>query len=621
MKHLRSNRYRVPHIRDPETGKLYPVIAGGADDDVEALLARMGSETDPLSDDELDELEEDLLDEFDEADGDDPDVERMKEVKGQIDAVRAERSRREQERAEKREEAEQLRQEVHPDDPDDEGDPEASDNPDDDEDVDPADEVDDDEGDDPDEVPDNVTDLPDPDVDPDEEPADETDPDADPESVAADGKKGKRPSRKGAARRTPASHRPRPKKKNSRLSIVASGDIPGFSAGSRLDSLEDVGEAFARKADAVMVPSARPGKIPVASFRIDYPDERYLTASAGARSNGEKIERVVGPEAMTASGGFCAPFEISYDLRVSASDRRPITQALPRFGADRGGVSLPTDPVLSDLGADAVSLWTNETDAEPGDSTKPCQRIECGTWTDFDVDALLKCLEVGNFEKRTFPENFEAFWELAGAAHARLAEQTLYDAMVAQSTAVSVGEVLGTYRAVLAGLYRAVAIYRARHRTVENATLRWIAPEWLLNNMAVDRLRQLPGDDVSLAKQSIISDIQAAGVEPIFSPDIEIDPFVDTQGDGPLIGWPTDVETLLYPEGRFLFLDSGTLDFGMEIRDSELNKTNDVQAFLETFEGLADRGGVESLALTFDICPDGSTAATVDTSAACASGS
>ncbi len=59
----------------------------------------------------------------------------------------------------------------------------------------------------------------------------------------------------------------------------------------------------------------------------------------------------------------------------------------------------------------------------------------------------------------------------------------------------------------------------------------------------------------------------------------------------------------LFPEGTFLFLDTGTLELGI-VRDSVLNATNDFEIFGETFENVAFIG-VESLAVSSAICDSG----------------
>ncbi len=58
-----------------------------------------------------------------------------------------------------------------------------------------------------------------------------------------------------------------------------------------------------------------------------------------------------------------------------------------------------------------------------------------------------------------------------------------------------------------------------------------------------------------------------------------------------------------------IFLDGGTLDLGL-VRDATLASTNDAVMFAESFESAA-KVGVESLAVTATVRPDGAVAGTV----------
>jgi hypothetical protein len=62
--------------------------------------------------------------------------------------------------------------------------------------------------------------------------------------------------------------------------------------------------------------------------------------------------------------------------------------------------------------------------------------------------------------------------------------------------------------------------------------------------------------------------------------------------------------------GSLLFVDGGTLDFGIDIRDTTLLATNDVQAFMETFEALAVVG-ISPLRIRNTVCVSGQASATV----------
>ena len=91
------------------------------------------------------------------------------------------------------------------------------------------------------------------------------------------------------------------------------------------------------------------------------------------------------------------------------------------------------------------------------------------------------------------------------------------------------------------------------------------------------------------------------------------------QGAGMLLPWPTIVQLYLFHEGAWMFLDGGELNLGM-VRDSTLNRTNDLQMFSESFEKVILRGH-ESLVITCDVCPSGATSATKDMSVLCLHGS
>jgi len=603
----------LPIVGHTKNGRPVYAIAGGADDDgAEELLARLGVDaTEPLEDAELDRLEETLEAAFDAADDEtDPDIDLMDQIAGQIRQVREERGSRDAARSERVARAAELRAEVNPaDEPvveepveepavkDDADEPVAAD----------------------------AVELV----------VDETDADApvaveEPVAVAASAS---RPTlRRAAARRTAAS-RPQARPATSHPMVVrAAGDVPGFSAGQEIRTLEDIGRAFAGKASALAGTRGVGGKVPIAQFALSYPEARTLVANAGVSQ--ERISAVVASitqDAIVASGGVCAPVDIDYSFQNVSDNRRPIRDALVRFGADRGGIKFTAPATLSDIGTDtdgtytaddatAVALWTETTDTTPGSNVKPCQTILCGTEVEEFVDAVTKCLKVGNFNKRTFPEQFAHFWALAGAAHARTAENILWDSIVTDSTAVTGGQVLGAFRDVIATAERAAVMMRNRHRAAVDAPIRFMAPEFLVNMMSIDLLRQIPGDSSWDKGRAFFEDqLRMRAINVTWSPDAGGQDFTATQGAGPLVGWPTTVETLMFFEGSHLFLDGGTLDFGMDIRDSTLNSTNDVQSFTETFEATAFRG-VESLEITMDICADGTTSGTVDI-APCVSGS
>ena len=115
MKHTTRRMSRRPlaarTITDTD-GRTFVVPAGGADDGdrLEELVARIGSESNPLTDEELAEAERLAVEAFNDADDDDdPDIEAMDELHGVVNSIREEQDVREEARSERRERAASLR--------------------------------------------------------------------------------------------------------------------------------------------------------------------------------------------------------------------------------------------------------------------------------------------------------------------------------------------------------------------------------------------------------------------------------------------------------------------------------------------------------------------------------
>ncbi len=383
--------------------------------------------------------------------------------------------------------------------------------------------------------------------------------------------------------------------------------------GQRFGDLKAVGEAMVKKWGSIGRAQGKSERIqfPVATFHAQYPEDRTLGNNAA--ENDEKIQAVTSLQAIVASGGLCAPLAPLYTQPNISDASRPVRDSLPAFQASRGGITWIPTLHLPDV-AGAITEWTAANDANPSSpSTKAFVTINCETASTSTIEAISTIFKFGNFGARTFPERMQTAIELGMAAHARVAELALLDAIDDASVAVTAAQNLGTTRDVLAVLDRAIAGYRYRNRTAREMPLRIIIPEWLDDNMRTDLARQAPGDSVSgssndrlaVADAQINSFYASRGVNVTRALDDTTTPSFNQQGVGDLNPWPTDVPIRLFHEGAHLFLDGGTLDLGV-VRDSTLNSTNDFEMFSETFEGAAFVG-VESLVITLGICPSGLT--------------
>jgi hypothetical protein len=407
----------------------------------------------------------------------------------------------------------------------------------------------------------------------------------------------------------PADRRPVAQASVAPVAITAGADIPGYTAGSAITDMSEVAQAMSKRLHTLRRVNGGDGEQHiVASITTQYPEDRTL--STDAESNWGKIQKVVGPEALVASGGHQAPFEVKYDIFGLGTAVRPVRDCLPRFQADRGGIRYIVPPVLSDY-ANAVGIWTaaNDSAETPSPSAKLSLTVTAASETTVATDAVTLQLQFGNLLTRAYPELIARHNELGLIQHAREAEGNLLTKIGDASTAVTSTSIIGVARDFLVQVGRAAAAYRSRHRLEADAPLRAIMPAWIKDAMAADLALSMPGDSLLNAYSEIDGLLASRGINVCYT--IDGSALTGSQGSGAMNEFTDTFIWYLFAEGTFLFLDGGTLDLGI-IRDSTLVGTNDYKMFVETFEGVA-KVGVESLKVTSTISVNGAAAALRDT--------
>jgi hypothetical protein len=408
----------------------------------------------------------------------------------------------------------------------------------------------------------------------------------------------------------PADRRPVAQASVASVAITAGADIPGYTAGSAITDMSEVAQAMSKRLHTLRRVNGGDGEQHiVASITTSFPEERTLTQDA--ESNWNKIQNVVGPEALVASGGHQAPFEVKYDIFGIGSAVRPIRDSLPRFQADRGGIRYIVPPVLSDY-PNAVGVWTaaNDSAETPSPSAKLSLSVTAASETTVATDAVTLQLQFGNLLTRAYPELIARHNELGLIQHAREAEGQILSRLTTLSTAVTTSSLIGMGRDYLVQLGRAAAAYRSRHRLEADAPLRVIAPAWIKDAMAADLTIAAPGDSTMSAYGEIDAYIASRGINMTWHLD-DSNMSGAQSGSAALNEFYDTFTWYIFAEGTFLFLDGGTLDLGI-IRDSTLVGTNDYKMFVETFENVA-LVGVESLQVTSTINVNGVAAALRDT--------
>jgi|GEM_PF-1543352 hypothetical protein len=410
------------------------------------------------------------------------------------------------------------------------------------------------------------------------------------------------------------------------VTITAGADIEGVGAGSVLPDLHAVAEAMSKRWNRIRNSSGGmrgSEEVVIASIHADYPEERTFRKD-DTDGNMAKLQAVVSPEAILASGGLCAPVAPYYNLMVIAEDLRPVASSLPTFAATRGGIKLIPPPHLGDLTASppspnpnnlgsAVGVETVSEDADGG--LKLCYDVGCASPIEYDVEIIWRCLQFSNLTARTFPEQVDAFVRLTMAKWASEAETVLLTNMVAASKQMTFAKTFGTARQLLSQIEHSVAYYRNVNRTDPALTIHVWLPAWALNAMRVDLIGTLAVGGLDNF------DVADAEIEGYFDNlHVAVTWYIDTptgagqtfdlavSGDA-MPDFPSTILSIVAAEGSFLHLDAGVLDLGL-IRDSITTAQNKFRQFGESFENVA-YVGVESLAITHTCCPDSTYAAAI----------
>lgn len=388
--------------------------------------------------------------------------------------------------------------------------------------------------------------------------------------------------------------------------IRAGGDIPGVTAGSTLEGMEDVVDAMTRKVNSMRGVGGDGEHIVVASFAYDEAASEERTLKPGdLNGNAKKIRDFLSePEALTreslVAAAWCAPRTPIYDVPTMGTTARPVRDALPSFNAERGGITWIAPPGLPDLDG-ATSLWrhdgsdwksysdvTGETETSPTE-TKPCLTIPCGPEKTADVDAIPVCFCFDNLSARAFPEWIRSNTELVLVGQARFAEQVLLNKMYAvAATGASCdgpATAVGAARDFILTVQTAAASKRWSLRIAPDAPLQLLAPAWVATAIAIDLGLQAPGDNSFPTSVSGVDGyFREFGVDPIWHMD-------DVPGSPAFTGcaFPATADWMLFPTGSFLRLDTGELNLGV-VRTKEDVQKNKYCEFTETFETVAYTG-------------------------------
>lgn len=449
-----------------------------------------------------------------------------------------------------------------------------------------------------------------------------------PEPVAASGAPsgaiGKMAKRSGTPKASPEAEGDDP----SRASLIASGAGGAFREGEKLTDRYALAEGMAKILRAARKSGRNTGDILVASAEWTYPPDRVLESGPEAEislKDSKLMDAITHPMAIVASGGICAPVNVDWSLDTWAVADRPLRDALPAFQATRGGLTYRSPIDFAAL-AGATAVWSEATDADPGASVKPVIQISCPSNQTVYVDAIPTRLGFGNMQSRFDPETVAMNTDLAIVAAAHVAEVNLLTKIATLCTGpITTAAYLGATRDMLANIDRFMAMYRDVHRLADSQMVTLLLPRWVRDIMRADRAMEIAHDGSSVDPLAIpdsyiqsLFDIRK--VNPVWLLDglasgavagtYPNQYFTGPVATGAIPAFPDKAMLYAFIEGSIQFLDSGRLDLGV-VRDSTLDSTNDYETFVETFEGIANRGFANSaMSLNVQLVASGASAGT-----------
>jgi len=367
--------------------------------------------------------------------------------------------------------------------------------------------------------------------------------------------------------------------------------VPGFAADAEVTDKLDLARALAAKWETVSS-SGTGERFAVVKVKAEYPD--FAQLDTGFNSS-------LYDEAIVAA---CAPLQPYYGVGVFSSEARPVFDSLPKFQAPRGGVTVYPSPRFSNSSlvpsGKGFGQWTQADDNNVSGAKNDCYELVCDSPVEYKVYGVYRCMNVRNMDAITFPELVSAHVNQLGARFARYADKLILDAMISSSNAVvHASATYGATRTILSRFDQIAGYYRENERFTDGVLLEVWLPRWIRNALREDiiRVHNDSGIPEIAMDEMIASMFMDIGLIPHFTYDNPtIAGNLSTVGAGPAVvpGWPDTAWYVMSAVGNLALLDLGTIDIGVNpngtYRDTALNKKNQFQMFMESFEGLVNLG-------------------------------
>jgi hypothetical protein len=381
--------------------------------------------------------------------------------------------------------------------------------------------------------------------------------------------------------------------------LVAAADVPGFSAGEDLGTLDKVAEAFINRARSFAGGRGNEGGLPAGVYGISDKSQRFGVARIRKPQNefstgmdrplNEQLDIVMAAAKesrlpggnLVAAGGWCAPSETLYDFCSLETTEGMLS--IPEVQANRGGINFTKGPDLATILADAsFGFVQTETEAEAG-TPKPCYAVECPPFTEVRLQAVGFCITAGVLTNAAYPELITRVLELATVGHARKVNAATINAIsTAIGAAVDHAEIGATTSDVLDALALQATRIRYLYSMAPNATIEAVLPIWAKEIFRADLGRRNGVDMLAIGDAQISAYLGARGVSAQYVYDYQN---LTSASTGTWTSFPDALEVMLYPAGAFVRLTTDVIDLGTIYDSTGLSTNTYTAAFFE--EGLA----------------------------------
>ena len=416
-------------------------------------------------------------------------------------------------------------------------------------------------------------------------------------TVAALARRTTRPAAPAARRRTP-------------IAITAAADVPDFATGSPMENLEMVGKAVINRMRGFGVPtgdgqSEQLMKFGVASFRLDFPEELTIDRHSDdmeVLALAAKESRLPGGS-LVASGGWCAPSETIYDL--CAGETTEGILSVPEVNAARGGIKYTSGPDFSTIYSD-VGFCQTEAQAIAG-TPKTCFEVPCPAFVEVRLDACGICIKAPILTNAAYPELVQRWVSGSMIAHQHKMNAKTINAMVTAAGAAKTITALGTTAGDTLGSLELIADgIRSKYRLSMTATMEVVLPFWAKGAIRSD-LSLRTGQAVdAVTDQQVSAHFAARHLNVTFVYDWQDTPF--PAGTAPAVGYPANVQALIYPAGTFVKATSDVINLSA-VYDAASLATNIYTALFFEQGILIAKTCYEADLVTVPICNAGETGA------------